>query len=117
MEKIEYKIAMVEQKTPYLKTIKCDRCGKIVGRIYCGEFRMNRKYKDLSYYHVVTGHNDWGNDSIDSLESKDICPSCLINEYSDYVDRSTGWNNTQYINIEHRRGMIEKEEEDGSSNS
>ena len=110
MEETEYKTAMVEQKTPYLKTTKCDRCGKIVNKRYCGQFGMNRKYMSSSYYHVVTGHNDWGNDSIDSLESKDICPSCLINEYSDYVDRSTGCNNTEHISINHVRGMIDKDE-------
>lgn len=108
MEETEYKVAMVEQRTPYIKTTKCDRCGKVVNKVHCGQFVKPCKYKRTSYYHVVTGHNDWGNDSVDSLESKDICPSCLIDEYSDYVDRSSGCNNTEYIRIKHERGMIER---------
>lgn len=115
MKETEYKIAMVEQKIEYITTHKCDRCGKVLFKQYCAEYTKNHpdlKREWVSYYRVTTGHHDWGNDSVDSIESKDICPSCLINEYSDYVNRSSSIvNNTEYIRISHIRGRIEQENE------
>ena len=104
MKETEYKIATVQKKTEYVTTYKCDRCGKVLFK-HCGEdFRVHfqgiRTFS-VSYYRVTTGHNDWGNDSVDSIEHKIYCPSCLVHAYSDFVDRaSDGWN-TEYINIEH----------------
>lgn len=106
MIETKYKTAMVEQKTKYIITCKCDRCGKVIYKHYGKEFELltrnvRKTTERVSYYHVTTGHNDWGNDSIDSLKSKDICPLCLINEYSDYVDRSSKGFNSEYIEIKH----------------
>lgn len=106
MIETKYKTAMVEQKTEYINTCKCDRCGKVSYKHYGKEFELLKRNvrkttERVSYYHVTTGHNDWGNDSIDSIDHMDICPSCLVNEYSDYVDRASKGYNTEYINIEH----------------
>lgn len=105
MIETKYKTAMVEQKTEYIITCKCDRCGKVIFKHYGDEFKelANRVGRDtrVSYYHVTSGHNDWGNDSVDSIVYADVCPSCLVDEYSDYVDRSSKGINSEYINIEH----------------
>ena len=97
---------MVEQKTEYINTCKCDRCGKIIYKHYGKEFELLKRNvrktsERVSYYLVTTGHHDWGNDSVDSINLKDICPSCLVNEYSDYVDRASKGFNSEYIKIEH----------------
>lgn len=105
MREIEYKITTVEQKEPYIITCKCDRCNKVISKVYGERFTPRNMFKAYPikavWYSVRTGHNDWGNDSCDSIENKTICPICLVNEYSDYVDRASKGMNTEYIDIEH----------------
>lgn len=59
-----------------LVKVKCDICGKEL-------IAKDKSWNDYSsrYYEVTTGHHDWGNDSVDSVKTKDVCPDCLI----DYV--------------------------------
>lgn len=105
MKDIEYKVTMVEQKVPYIITCRCDRCNKTIYKKHGETVKQDtlREYTHrASWYEVMTGHNDWGNDSCDSIEHKDICPKCLVNEYSDYVDSASGGYNTKYIRIEHK---------------
>lgn len=61
--------------------IECDICGKIipVPDEYCYDHARSR------YYEVTTGHHDWGNDSIDSIETVDVCPDCVNKYISDYL--------------------------------
>ena len=106
MEKTEYKITTIEQKTPYISRTYCDRCGKLIFKQMGDSFRNECKipYADrpsVSYYEVCTGHNDWGNDSIESIEHKIICRNCLTEEYADYVERASKGVNTEYIEIDH----------------
>ena len=50
-------------------------------------------------YEVTTGHNDWGNDSVDSVEYHDICSDeCLKKELELYLKSKY---NSKYIEIEH----------------
>ena len=68
------------------ETTYCDICKK--------EIDTNK-----GYWEVITGHNDWGNDSIDSIESFDVCSeNCLIDKFKKYIKES-GKNrfNTQYF--------------------
>ena len=52
------------------------------------------------YYHVCSGHNEWGNDSVDSVESFDACSDgCLITLVKEWLKKWGGYN-TAYINIE-----------------
>lgn len=57
-----YKTAMVKQKTEYINTCKCDRCGKVIFKHYGDKFEelSNNVGRDtrVSYYHVTSGHND-----------------------------------------------------------
>lgn len=64
---------------------KCDICGKIINE------------KDYRY-EVTIGHHDWGNDSGDSIEERDICSDeCLKKELKLYLlEEST----TKYIRID-----------------
>ena len=74
--------------------ISCDKCDVVVP-VY------NYREPDKSmYYRVMTGHHDWGNDSCDSIDHLDICPKC-INEFT-----------TEYLNnIEYRTSYIEIQRE------
>lgn len=69
--------------------IKCDCCEKNI---------LPKRYRrdDNKYFIVTTGHHDWGNDSIESIEYKDICPECIGKFVSDYCKEAEG---TEYIDI------------------
>ena len=65
----------------------CDCCGKeITG----------------AHWSVATGHNDWGNDSCESIEHKDACSTtCLYSMFKEYSEVSNGDWNSEYMTIEH----------------
>lgn len=94
MKKFEYETRERTVKETFVKVnyIICDVCGK---RLDVGE----------SYLDVTTGHHDWGNDSCDSIDRRQICGDCLdkvIEEYKEHALNS-GRYNTNYIEIEHER--------------
>lgn len=61
--------------------VKCDICGKVIP---IGKGR----YDECKYYDVMTGHADWGNDSCESVEHRDICPDCLVRFVDDYFENN-----------------------------
>ena len=69
--------------------VKCDICGKFIEAV------LNRNKN--TYFYVTTGHLDWGNDSIDSIEKQDVCPDCIHDFVSNYL---RDCNSTEYIEIE-----------------
>lgn len=68
--------------------IKCDICEKIIP--------VNRGRESM-YFEVYTGHNDWGNDSCESLETKDVCPDCINKFTTEYLQHAPG--TSRYIEI------------------
>lgn len=72
--------------------IWCDICGKLIKAD--GDWHSR---KDRKYYVARTGHADWGHDSCESVESKDICPDCIGKFVTDYLK---GGSNTAWIDIE-----------------
>ena len=87
----------------------CDICGK--------EFNYKPWYgkdKIASYYHISTGHHDWGNDSVDSVESRDACcDECLLRFTQEwlkykYVIRS----NTAYIDINKDMHILKEKQDE-----
>lgn len=70
--------------------IECDICKKLVKP---GSFRR----RDCQYFRVLTGHHDWGNDSVDSMIYNDICPECIGKFVTTYLDEADG---TEYIEVE-----------------
>ncbi len=78
----EIEIKKVIKKYRSLEYIRCDVCGK----------KLSGKY-----YSVSISHNDWGNDSIDSLKFIDICHDCVGDYAKKYLDEATG---TERIEIE-----------------
>lgn len=78
--------------------IYCDVCHK---KINDTKTTLSNGYHPLKwYYEVTTGHNDWGNDSIDSIEHKDICSvECLNKEYDKYLERTNNKFNSEYFEV------------------
>lgn len=78
---------------------KCDVCGKEIPPT-----AVPHEYGEpvYDYYEVTTYHNDWGNDSIDSYESRDACsPDCASKLWEEYIHNSAGARNTTCIEVEH----------------
>lgn len=69
--------------------IKCDICEKIIP--------VNKGLDDSRYFAVRTGHNDWGNDSYESVKNYDICPDCVIKFTTEYLQKAEG---TEYLEVE-----------------
>lgn len=71
----------------------CDVCGKLI-------LKKNEDHIVYCYgkhWKLTTGHNDWGNDSGDSREYKDICSAeCMEKELLKYVQRR----GTAYFEVE-----------------
>lgn len=73
----------------------CDACGKNIDIF---------KTKQRSFYHIESGHNEWGNDSIDSIEDLDACcDECLITLVNKWMKKWPESYNTAYINIKRKR--------------
>ena len=79
----------------------CDVCGnKIFEKNLVDDKYHCKKLAKYPYY-ITFGHNDWGNDSTDSVESKHACSDeCLASIFLDYVEHYSKENNSAYINIE-----------------
>ena len=83
---------------------KCDVCGKVIFPVEQKKSCFSFCGASTEFYLITTGHNDWGNDSCDSIEYKDACSKeCaqkIIDEYFKYV-----WDgiDSSYIEIEHEQ--------------
>ena len=77
--------------------IKCDICGRVI-KAPSELDRYNWLDDKYKFYVVATGHNDWGNDSCDSIEHYDICPECITKFVSDYLTDMKGYKSA-YIEI------------------
>ena len=105
MRKIEYATYTVTEERKSGEICSCDVCKKVI-------FRRSFKPGDVrhipvSFWKITTGHNDWGNDSIDSVETFDICSSkCLNEKFSEYISGTDGARNSQYFNVEHVSGRV-----------
>ena len=90
-------------------TIKkfCDVCGEeikayesVQGWNRCDS--RGRPYRTVKYLSVTTGHHDWGNDSIDSVETHDICSTeCLAKFMQEFYSKFNKFKlSTDYIHID-----------------
>lgn len=95
----KYRIKEIKKKEETEIGIVCDICKKIITdeKDYESSYRTRMSH----YYEVETHHNDWGNDSIDSYNDKDICSEeCLFNFLKKYFN---GEDATLCCNIEEVR--------------
>lgn len=85
MKIYEEKEVLTTKKT--LVKLECDVCKKDITDPQNGY-----------YYKVTTSHNDWGNDSCESYEYRDICSDeCLQEDFKSYLKSD---DQTKCINIE-----------------
>lgn len=65
--------------------ITCDKCGKIIPRKKAGDFITPGNPR---YYEIITKHNNWGNDSHESIEYYQYCSSeCFIPFVEEYFNK------------------------------
>lgn len=91
------------QKKVYVDiAIKCDICGKII-KEEIDKTPTGAAFKTKRYYYVRTGHDDWGNDSVDSIESFDVCSEeCLSKKFNEYIENTpVNEYGSNYIEVEH----------------
>lgn len=71
----------------------CDVCDKLILK----KNENKTTYCIGKHWRLTTGHNDWGNDSCDSVEVYDICSAeCLEKQLQKYVQRE----GTAYFDVE-----------------
>lgn len=88
---------------------RCDRCGRHLWY----HTKYGRKKPGLGtaeYYNVVTGHHDWGRDSVDSVETYDVCVGCAKKMFEEYIEDSFNKTNSLYFECQHERTWEEREE-------
>ena len=95
MINVSTKSAFVEKKVVVQRDYICDICNKrflswgysddtgvletLDGTPYYGR-------RNIKWFIVTTHHSDWGNDSVDSFESKHVCSTeCLRKAFEDYL--------------------------------
>ena len=79
---------------------KCDCCAKNI--LPDPNVSRGTIYKIYNYFHIVTSHSDWGNDSVDSFESYDACsPECAVCIATEYLIKASKSKNTKRIEINH----------------
>ena len=70
--------------------VTCDVCGETIAD-------KNNRYAE--YWTLVTGHNDWGNDSCESYEDFDLCSKdCVQEKLNEYFDNCK-YSNTQEFEL------------------
>ena len=69
----------------------CDNCGK----------HLDITKQKGTYYSVLSGHNDWGNDSSDSIEELDACCDECLSRFTQawLKDKDVIRSKTAYIEI------------------
>lgn len=87
------------------EVIVCDVCGKELNY----DTSMGTS-KVASYYEITTGHRDWGNDSCDSIEHRQVCCNeCLSRFTQEWLkDPDVICSNTAYIEIEKDRHWLKE---------
>ena len=83
---------IIYKRRRLVEGVECDVCKKIITP-------KDWKSPECRYFHIITGHHDWGNDSIDSIEHYDVCPHCVGKFMTDYLSRAKG---TEYLDVETR---------------
>lgn len=91
-------LEVVTRKAYKLLGVKCEVCERLI-EPPSKEDRYKWSEDQFKYYEVTTGHNDWGNDSADSVEHYDICPDCITGFVDRYLKHEAS-NRSGYIEVE-----------------
>ena len=70
---------------------KCDNCGKEVNE---------SRFPD-EWHQFTSGHNEWGNDSYESIEQHDVCsPKCYVEKLTKVVGEMEDINDGEVDDME-----------------
>jgi len=97
------KILQCRMKVIAEKKCYCDVCKKLIfsKTITDDGSGYNCKHYVDHPYRVTIGHNEWGNDSSDSIEHEDVCSAdCLANLFIHYTDEYSKEYPSAYMNID-----------------
>lgn len=98
MIKEKKEVQMVETEKVVEEALFCDECGKLIAKM-----NNDGKYRQpVGYWEVVTGHRDWGNDSVDSIEHADLCCDDCLRKFMDKYLTDDDYE-SRWFNIEHDR--------------
>lgn len=90
--------------------ITCDKCGKVILDFVDGG---NHNKKDACYFQLTTGHHDWGIDSPESVQCKELCrETCVTDALADYFEASK-YSNTAFFELRRARAVVMKDWETG----
>ena len=94
---------LVEQEVTVGGLCTCDICGKTIYEINdTFPIKLTKRTRHDEYWHLITGHNDWGNDSCESVETLDLCSKeCCIKALDNYLYEYSGTRNTGYFELRH----------------
>lgn len=83
-------VKVVEKRKRPIEYMRCDDCRRKI---------LPDRYSSLenAYVKVHTWHGDWGNDSVESHETKELCVDCATKFVSEYVRNISG---TQELELE-----------------
>ena len=115
MIKEKKETVMLPQSTVIDKTCICDVCKKIVWKKNLLPDAKHNYSNNVGYYDITTGHHDWGNDSVDSIEHHQVCEKCLKSFVAGYFDEANG---TEYMDIQRNwlYSDVDPKTEEGLSN-
>ena len=105
MIKEEYSTVQVTERRHITDICTCCICNKLIYKrtmVDSEELPKNNLMTD--YWQVTTGHNDWGNDSVDSISTYEICSEdCLKTLMIKYIEGCTkrSRRNSWYMDINH----------------
>ena len=72
---------VIYEDTQTVLHVKCDGCGK---KIYPADSFGDCRC-DNQYVSIITQHNDWGNDSFESITQKEYCFKCAAERMRKYI--------------------------------
>lgn len=100
---------MIKQDVVISEVCRCDICNNM---IYKKKENANNGAHLINYFYLTTGHYDWGNDSIESMQNYDICSAECLHKALDKFLRDFIDSNTAYFEVSKRaRWAMVKEEE------
>lgn len=85
--------------------ITCDICGKVICD-FDGTPPDNHYGDTAKYFTLTTGHYDWGNDSVDSVEHKQICSEDCVKVALIRYFKESQKSNTAYFEL--KRALAHK---------
>ena len=77
--------------------INCDICGDVIA-----DSEIEPRY----FYKVTAGHDEWGNDSPDSIECRDVCSGLCLQRALDKYLKMVKMYETAYFHVDREPNIV-----------